>query len=111
MRRPLSILCTAVLAVLFSTSILVAGGESPPAQGRVLERSGAVLPQRLRIEPVNRMLRERLEKLLPEMMRQAGIVITPGVTNTEDVAGYIRQRFADLDLAVRFMPSVNLQRP
>jgi hypothetical protein len=37
-------------------------------------------------------------------------VITPGVTTTEDVAWYIRQRFADLDLPAWFMPYVNLQR-
>ena len=37
-------------------------------------------------------------------------VITPGATTTEDVAWYIRQRFADLDLAAWFMPDVNVQR-
>lgn len=37
-------------------------------------------------------------------------VITPGVTTTEDVSWYIRQRFADLDLPIWFMPYVNLQR-
>ncbi len=37
-------------------------------------------------------------------------VITPGVTTTTDVAWYIRQRFADLDLPVWFMPYVNIQR-
>ena len=41
----------------------------------------------------------------------SGRVITPGVTTTRDVAWYIRQRFADLDLAAWFMPDVNLQRP
>jgi hypothetical protein len=40
----------------------------------------------------------------------SGRVITPGVTTTDDVAWYIRQRFADLDLAAWFMPYVNLQR-
>lgn len=38
-------------------------------------------------------------------------VITPGVTTTEDVAWYIRQRFADLDLPAWFMPDVDVQRP
>jgi Metallopeptidase family M24 len=38
-------------------------------------------------------------------------VITPGATTTEDVAWYIRQRYADLDLPIWFMPYVNLQRP
>jgi hypothetical protein len=37
-------------------------------------------------------------------------VITPGVTTTDDVAWYIRQRYADLDLPIWFMPYVNLQR-
>jgi hypothetical protein len=37
-------------------------------------------------------------------------VITPGATTTDDVAWYIRQRFADLDLPVWFMPYVNVQR-
>lgn len=37
--------------------------------------------------------------------------ITPGVTTTDDVAWYIRQRYADLGLPVWFMPSVDLQRP
>lgn len=38
-------------------------------------------------------------------------VITPGVTTTEDVAWYIRQRYADLGLPIWFMPYVNVQRP
>jgi hypothetical protein len=37
-------------------------------------------------------------------------VITPGVTTTEDVAWYVRQRYTDLGLPVWFMPSVDLQR-
>lgn len=37
-------------------------------------------------------------------------VITPGVTTTDDVAWYIRQRFSDLGLPAWFMPSVNRQR-
>ena len=37
-------------------------------------------------------------------------VITPGVTTTEDVAWFIRQRYADLDLPIWFMPYVNVQR-
>ena len=38
-------------------------------------------------------------------------VITPGVTTTDDVAWFIRQRFADLNLPAWFMPYVNAQRP
>jgi Metallopeptidase family M24 len=38
-------------------------------------------------------------------------VITPGVTTTDDVAWYIRQRYAELGLPIWFMPYVNVQRP
>jgi hypothetical protein len=38
-------------------------------------------------------------------------VITPGITTTDDVAWYIRQRYADLGLPVWFMADVNFQRP
>ena len=37
-------------------------------------------------------------------------VITPGVTTTDDVAWYIRERYADLGLPIWFMPYVNAQR-
>jgi hypothetical protein len=37
-------------------------------------------------------------------------VITPGVTTTDDVAWYLRQRFEELDLPVWFTPYVNIQR-
>jgi len=37
-------------------------------------------------------------------------VITPGSTTTDDVAWFVRQRFADLDLPAWFMPYVNIQR-
>ncbi|WP_232819944.1 M24 family metallopeptidase [Aliidiomarina celeris] len=38
-------------------------------------------------------------------------VITPGVTTTDDVAWYIRERFEALNLPIWFMPYVNFQRP
>lgn len=38
-------------------------------------------------------------------------VVTPGVTTTRDVAWYLRHRFAELDLPVWFMPTVEVQRP
>jgi hypothetical protein len=38
-------------------------------------------------------------------------VITPGVTTTDDVAWYIRERFESLGLPIWFMPYVNAQRP
>jgi Xaa-Pro aminopeptidase len=37
--------------------------------------------------------------------------ITPGVTTTDDVAWFLRQRFESLGLPIWFMPYVNLQRP
>jgi len=37
-------------------------------------------------------------------------VITPGATTTDDVAWYIRQRFADLNIDAWFMPYVTFQR-
>ncbi|MEM8710088.1 MAG: M24 family metallopeptidase [Planctomycetota bacterium] len=37
-------------------------------------------------------------------------VITPGVTTTDDVAWYLRQRFTDLGLPAWFMPYCNVQR-
>ncbi len=37
-------------------------------------------------------------------------VITPGVTTTDDVAWYLRQRFEDLGLDIWFMPYCNVQR-
>lgn len=37
-------------------------------------------------------------------------VITPGVTTTEDVAWFIRERYAELGLPIWFMPYVNVQR-
>jgi len=38
-------------------------------------------------------------------------VITPGVTTTDDVAWYLRERFESLGLPIWFMPYVNVQRP
>jgi len=38
-------------------------------------------------------------------------VITPGVTTTDDVAWYLRERFSQLQLPAWFMPYVSLQRP
>ncbi|HEX6084942.1 MAG TPA: M24 family metallopeptidase [Thermoanaerobaculia bacterium] len=37
-------------------------------------------------------------------------VITPGVTTTDDVAWFIRERYAELGLPIWFMPYVNAQR-
>lgn len=37
--------------------------------------------------------------------------ITPGVTTTDDVAWYLRDRFESMGLSIWFMPYVNIQRP
>ena len=38
-------------------------------------------------------------------------VITPGATTTDDVAWFIRERYAERGLPIWFMPDVNVQRP
>jgi Metallopeptidase family M24 len=93
------------------------------------ERLMAVLdaPLKQRLVPsqdlVVRWLETRTERELevyPHIVRLARTVvaeafsdkvITPGVTTTDDVAWYIRQRYADLGLPIWFMPYVNVQRP
>ncbi len=67
--------CLALAACFVAAVPLSAHDESalPASQGRVIEQPGSVLTHRARIEPVNRMLRERLETLLPQLMREAGI--------------------------------------
>lgn len=55
-------------------SVAVAGGVEP-AQGRAFEAADEfhVLSTRERVEPENRMVRERLETLLPRLMAETGI--------------------------------------
>lgn len=64
--------CTAV-AVLWVGIAAIAGAE--PAQGRVIASADglAVLSPRQRVEPMNRMLTDRLERLLPVLMAEAGL--------------------------------------
>lgn len=57
--------------LLFAAALTVAAQE--PDQGRVIPRPGNVLPERARPEAVNRMLKERLDTLLPALMRESGI--------------------------------------
>jgi hypothetical protein len=67
------------VVVLFAAPAAAAGPvatASPPAaaaQGREISRLPAVLPHRERVAAVNRMLGERLEQLLPRLMRETGI--------------------------------------
>src|SRR5690606_7622683 len=69
------------MRVLAGVSLLLAGTAMAPAlagnagfaQGRVIDGPGAVLAPRDRVEPENRMLRERLDTLLPALMQEAGL--------------------------------------
>ena len=60
-------------AILVAPVGVTAETVAPATQGRVLSEPGAVLPHRDRVEPTNRVLRERLETLLPRLMRDTGI--------------------------------------
>jgi len=70
-------LVLSILAALGASPAGAAQGGTPTlAQGRVLPASdtpGAVLSPRERVEPINRMLQDRLETLLPKLMREAGL--------------------------------------
>ncbi|MFM7798960.1 MAG: M24 family metallopeptidase [Planctomycetota bacterium] len=66
------------LAAAVGTTVAAAPTQAPPvppAQGAVLRSidDWAVLPPRARVEPENRMLRERLEQLLPRLMAEADL--------------------------------------
>lgn len=58
------------LILLFAAATTVT---PEPEQGRVIAKVGGVLPERARADAVNRMLKERLETLLPVVMREAGL--------------------------------------
>ena len=67
-------------------------------------------------------LEERLPEMLPTYVRMQALVheiigtafssrvITPGVTTTQDVVWWLRQRVNDLGLGTWFQPSVSVQR-
>jgi Xaa-Pro aminopeptidase len=92
------------------------------------EQLQQALPERYRERIVRRerlaleYIAERLPEMLPiyvEMMKTAheiittgfsDQVITPGITRTEDVAWWMRQRLNDLGLGTWFQPSVEVQR-
>ncbi len=65
----LRIVCVLLSCLLFVTPLRA----EEPAQGRVLEQPGAVLDSRQQPAQVNRLLRDRLDHLLPQLMREAGI--------------------------------------
>jgi hypothetical protein len=60
----------AILGAGLATLVLTMTASAEPAQGRVIESADdfAVLSTRERVEPENRMVRERLETLLPRLM-------------------------------------------
>jgi hypothetical protein len=55
---------------------------------------------------------ERMQRLVHEIIGTAfsSQVITPGVTSTQDVVWWLRQRVSDLGLGTWFQPSVTAQR-
>jgi Xaa-Pro aminopeptidase len=59
--------------VLLLISGLLIGPLPVAEQGRVITDLPDVLPHRLRAETVNRLLRDRLDHLLPDLMRETGI--------------------------------------
>lgn len=63
------------VASIVSALIVAATAASAPApeQGRVVTVAPAVLEERARIGAINAMLRERLDTLLPQVMRESGI--------------------------------------
>ncbi len=64
---------TFVLALASALPVAAQVSKPLPAQGRVISSLPAILPERGRVEPVNRMLSDRLDNLLPKLMREAGI--------------------------------------
>ncbi len=73
-RLPVCLATVAVMLVLSSPRVSAESvSAKSPDQGRIVSSPGAVLPQRQRVEPVNRMLADRLENLLPRLMRETGI--------------------------------------
>ncbi len=63
------------------------------------------LPEML---PTYRSMQEQVHALIAEMFSER--VITPGVTRTDDVVWWWRQRVNDLGLGTWFQPSVSVQR-
>lgn len=103
----------------------VADGLTAGLEARLRE----VLPERFaeRLVPAERLVVRWLEtrsaselEVYPQIVAIArGViaegfsarVITPGVTTTDDVAWYLRERFESMGLPIWFMPYVNIQRP
>ncbi|HUG42445.1 MAG TPA: M24 family metallopeptidase [Longimicrobiales bacterium] len=88
------------------------GALPPGAAGRVVRRE--LLPLQYIEERIPEMLPAytRMQALVHEIIATAfsRAVIEPGVTTTEDVVWWLRQRVADLGLGTWFQPSVSAQR-
>jgi hypothetical protein len=92
------------------------------------EQMRGAIPERYHDRLVRRELLplQYIEERIPEMMPRyvemqqvvheiiatafSGAAITPGVTRTDDVVWWMRQRVADLGLGTWFQPSVSVQR-
>ena len=64
-----------LLSTMLALIVFGAAGVSSDdgTQGRAIAGPGAVLQQRARVEPVNRALADRLDNLLPGLMRESGL--------------------------------------
>ena len=84
----------------------------PGYEGRVVRRE--LLPLHYLEERLPAMLPayRRMQEVVHEIIATAfsDAVIEPGVTTTEDVVWWLRQRVADLGLDTWFQPSVSVQR-
>ena len=63
----------ALLAACLLAPPASGGQGSEPEQGRVVDHLGGVLSSRERVDVINEVLKERLETLLPRLMRETGI--------------------------------------
>ncbi len=84
----------------------------PELNARVVHAEGlAVDYLAIRVPEMNPTYR-RMEELVHEIISTAfsNRVITPGITTTDDVVWWFRQRVTDLGLGTWFQPSVSIQR-
>lgn len=58
---------------LFQGPVFAGAVDAGFSQGRTVSAPGKVLPLRARVAPVNRMLEERLDQVLPRLMRETGM--------------------------------------
>ncbi len=73
MKRDPAPLLTAAIGWLVLSAFPALAQNAGFDQGRVLDGPGHVLQHRHRVAPFNRMLEERLHRLLPRLMRETGI--------------------------------------